>query len=348
MFRRVAYPLLAAAFVVDGIETLRNPETRVKSATTLVQRGQSVLPDRVAGALPTDPAQVVRATAAIRVGGGALLMIGRAPRLAALVLAATTIPVTLTEHDFWNEPDRERRVAQRTAFLRDAGLLGGLLIAASDTRGKPSLGWRARRAADRASQRAHELTHKAGDSGPNAVAQLAGGLADRAPAVWEAVRDHGGQLAETAREKGGHLAEVTLDTAREKGGELAEVARDKGEQLAEVVRDKGGQFADVARDKGGQLADVARDKGGQFADVARDKGGQFADVARDKGGQLADVARDKGEQFADVARDKGGQFADVARDKSGQFADVARHRGEHATKVARKRGSRWAARVRPE
>ncbi|GAB0104271.1 hypothetical protein JMUB6875_32450 [Nocardia sp. JMUB6875] len=305
MFRRVGYPLLATAFIVDGVETLTNPETRVKSANTLVQRGQRVLPDRVAGNLPSDPAQVVRATAAIRVGGGVLLALGKAPRLAALVLAATTVPVALIEHDFWNEPDRERRVAARTAFLRDAGLLGGLLIAASDTRGKPSLGWRARRAARRTRDHA-------------SATELAENLAAHAPAVWEAVRDKGGQLAETAREQGGHLAEV--------------------------ARDKGGQVAEVARDKGGQVAEVTREKGGQLAETARDKGGQFAETALDKGGQLAEIARDRGEQLAEVARDKGGHLAEAARHRGEYAAEVARER----RKVARRRAREYAARVQPD
>ncbi|WP_040808787.1 DoxX family protein [Nocardia concava] len=290
MFRRVGYPLLATAFIVDGVETLTNPETRVKSATTLVQQGQRVLPDRVAGNLPSDPAQVVRATAAIRVGGGVLLALGKAPRLASLVLAATTVPVALIEHDFWNEPDRERRTAVRTAFLRDAGLLGGLLIAASDTRGKPSLGWRARRAA-----------HRTRDHGKSSAAELAENVAAHAPEVWEALRDKGGQLAEVARDKGGQVAEVT----REKGG-----------QLAETARDKGGQFAETALDKGGHLAEVARDRGEQLAEVARDRGEQLAEVARDKGGHLAEAARHRGEHAADVARER----RKVARRRAREYA----------------------------
>ncbi|MEC3918999.1 DoxX family protein [Nocardia sp. CDC160] len=320
----MAYPLLASAFIADGVETLSNPETRVKSTATLVQRGQRVLPDQVAAKVPTDPEVVVRATAAIRIGGGVLLMLGKAPRLASIVLAATTVPVALTEHDFWNEPDRERRGALRTAFLRDASLLGGLLIAASDTRGKPSLGWRARRAARRVS-----------DHGKSPVAQLAEGVAEHAPAVWETVRDRGEQLAETAREQGGHLAEV----ARDKGGQVAEVARDRGEQFAEVARDKGGQLADVARDKGGQLAETAREKGGQLAELA--------EAARHRGEHAVDLARDRGEHWADRTQDNRAALADLTREKAyatRRKARAARKRGERVADATRD----IAARVRPD
>ncbi|WP_157386640.1 DoxX family membrane protein [Nocardia terrae] len=276
----MAYPLLATAFIADGIETLSNPETRVKSATTLVQRGERVLPESLAGKLPRDPERVVRITGAIRVGGGVLLMLGKAPRLASIVLAGTTIPVALTEHDFWNEPDRERRTAVRTAFLRDASLLGGLLIAASDTRGKPSLGWRARRAADRASRKVH-------DNGKGSVAQLTDSIADRAPEVWEAVRDNAEQLADTAREQGRHLADV----ARDKGGQVAEVARDKGGQVAEVTRETGGHLAESARHQGERAVEAVREHGAQWADRAPD-GEQLAAATRKRGKRIADKTRD--------------------------------------------------------
>jgi hypothetical protein len=36
-------------------------------------------------------------------------------------------------------------------------MLGGLLLAATDTEGRPSLGWRARKAAKRASKKAVEV-----------------------------------------------------------------------------------------------------------------------------------------------------------------------------------------------
>jgi hypothetical protein len=46
---------------------------------------------------------------------------------------------------------------QRTHFLKNLAILGGLIIAATDTEGAPSLGWRARRAAKRAAQRASDV-----------------------------------------------------------------------------------------------------------------------------------------------------------------------------------------------
>ena len=41
---------------------------------------------------------------------------------------------------------------ERRAFVTDVSLIGGLIIAAVDTEGKPSLGWRGRRAAHKVSE----------------------------------------------------------------------------------------------------------------------------------------------------------------------------------------------------
>ncbi len=53
---------------------------------------------------------------------------------------------------FWNQSDPQRKTDERRAFMTDLSLLGGLIIAAVDTEGKPSLGWRGRRAARKVSE----------------------------------------------------------------------------------------------------------------------------------------------------------------------------------------------------
>ena len=70
--------------------------------------------------------------------------------LAATVLAASLVPTTLAAHRFWEEEDPRARAAQRVHFQKNCAMLGGLILAAVDTGGRPSLGWRARRAARRA------------------------------------------------------------------------------------------------------------------------------------------------------------------------------------------------------
>lgn len=152
--RRIARPLLAAPFVWGGIETLQNPGPRVQRAEAVAPR----LAERLPLPLPSQTEQLVKLNAASQIVAGLLLAIGRLPRLAALVLAASIVPTTAAGHRFWELDDPAQRSQQQIHFLKNAGLLGGLLLAALDTEGRPSIGWRARRAAGNVRKKASDLT----------------------------------------------------------------------------------------------------------------------------------------------------------------------------------------------
>jgi uncharacterized membrane protein YphA (DoxX/SURF4 family) len=68
----------------------------------------------------------------VQVGGGALLAVGIFPRLAGLALAGSLVPTTFAGHPFWQIEDPTQRAQQRVHFLKNAAILGGLLIAAFD------------------------------------------------------------------------------------------------------------------------------------------------------------------------------------------------------------------------
>jgi putative oxidoreductase len=142
--RSLARPLLSAVFVSGGVDTLRNPEPRAQVAAPVVP----TIADTVG--LPADPNLLVRVNAAVQVGAGVLLAIGKLPRLAALALIGSTIPTTYAGHRFWEVDDKQERVQQQIHFLKNLGLIGGLIFAAVDTGGAPSVTWRARRRAGRA------------------------------------------------------------------------------------------------------------------------------------------------------------------------------------------------------
>jgi uncharacterized membrane protein YphA (DoxX/SURF4 family) len=141
LLRRVARPLLAAIFVSSGIEEFLNPDPKVQAAAPLLAKGQD--------ALSTDhyvePSTFVQADAAVKIGAGLLLAFGWVPRLAATALAVSHIPTTVAEHPF-RKTNSGERAGQQAHFLKNAGLLGGLMLAAADTQGKPSAAWRTRRA----------------------------------------------------------------------------------------------------------------------------------------------------------------------------------------------------------
>jgi uncharacterized membrane protein YphA (DoxX/SURF4 family) len=250
LIRRIARPMLSAVFISRGVDALRSPKPAADAARPTLE-GLSKLPDPVGTNVPSNAETVARVNAAVQIGGGLLLATGKLPRVASAALALTVVPGSLGGHTFWNETDPQRKANERRAFLTDVSLIGGLIIAAVDTEGKPSLGWRGRRAA-----------HKVSEA---VSAALPAGAAT------------GGALAESAlAEKVGH----GLQIGAERGRELAHVARERGADLAEVALERGAEWAEVARERAPELAETARERGAEYADVARERAGEFADTAR--------------------------------------------------------------------
>ncbi len=150
LVRRIARPLLATPFVYGGISTLRKPQDRVPGARPVVEKLTETADKQLPVELPKDVEQYVKLNAGVQVGAGALLALGRLPRLSALALAGSTVPTTLAGHRFWDEQDPKVQFEKIAHFVKNVGMLGGLLLAAVDTEGKPSVGYRARRAAKKA------------------------------------------------------------------------------------------------------------------------------------------------------------------------------------------------------
>ncbi len=64
---------------------------------------------------------------AVELGGGLLLLLGWKARWAALAIFLFLVPTTLLFHDFWASPP-EQLVAQRTNFLKNLAIMGGMLM----------------------------------------------------------------------------------------------------------------------------------------------------------------------------------------------------------------------------
>jgi putative oxidoreductase len=77
-------------------------------------------------------ARAERGDALVHVAAGGMLAAGILPRLAALTLAGSLVPTTFGGHRFWEIEDPMQRAQQRTHFLKNTAILGGLLIAALD------------------------------------------------------------------------------------------------------------------------------------------------------------------------------------------------------------------------
>lgn len=283
LIRRIARPMLSAAFIARGVDALRSPKPAADAARPALE-GLSKLPDPVGTNVPTNAETVARVNAAVQIGGGLLLASGKLPRIASAALALSVVPGSLGGHTFWSETDPQRKADERRAFLTDISLIGGLIIAAVDTEGKPSLGWRGRRAA-----------HKVSEA---VTAALPVGAAT-----------------------GGALADSQL---AEKVGHGLQIGAERGREFAHVARERGAVLADVARERGAELADVARERGPEWAEIARKRGAELADVARERGSEWADVARDRAPEFAETTRDRVTGLADTARDRATDLAGTAR------------------------
>ncbi|MGV0627548.1 DoxX family protein [Mycolicibacter minnesotensis] len=236
LVRRIARPLLAAAFIGQGVDSLRRPQ-HARQAAGPAFAGLQQLPDEITAKAPSDVDTFARANALVQIGGGVLLAGGRLPRTAAAVLACTVLPGSAGGHMFWAETDPQRKAQQRQAFLTDISLIGGLMVAAADTAGRPSLGWRARRAA--------RETYR------SATAALPAGSGDG--------------ILETVGEK----LNTGLLAGAEQGRELAELAGEKVGPLLEATGERAAAIAEVAADRGGELLQAARENATTLAGEAR-------------------------------------------------------------------------------
>lgn len=279
LIRRIARPLLSVAFIGQGVDALRNPKPAADAARPALDSMRQ-LPDPIGTNVPSDAETFARINAAVQVGGGLLLATGKLPRLASAALAFTVIPGSLVGHMFWNEADPQKKADDRRAFMTDLSLLGGLIIAAVDTEGKPSLGWRGRRAARKVSEAVTSALPVGAASG--------GALADSPIA-----------------EKLGH----GLQIGAERGREFAHVARERGVELAEVARERAPEFAEAARGRAAELAEVARERAPELAETARERAAGLAEVARERGPEFAEAARER----AEAARYRASDLADTAK-----------------------------------
>ena len=131
--------MLASVFVADGVDALRHPQehaARFRKAQGYLEKAG--LPP----AVTADAVMLTRITGAVSVISGLMLATGRRPRSAALTLAVINIPMTVLNNPVWEASGKEERKRYLSGLLRGLGLGGGLLLAAADLAGRPSMGWR--------------------------------------------------------------------------------------------------------------------------------------------------------------------------------------------------------------
>ncbi|MEP6607501.1 MAG: DoxX family protein [Burkholderiaceae bacterium] len=103
--------LLAAIFLVSGFEKISGFQGLIGAISS---KG-----------LPM-PQLFAVATIIVEVGGALLLVFGWKARWAAFLLAVFTVIITLLFHNFWAVPEAQKMM-QQINFLKNLGLIGGLL-----------------------------------------------------------------------------------------------------------------------------------------------------------------------------------------------------------------------------
>ncbi len=139
--------MLSAIFISSGVKILLNPDSKAEAAGRVTDRIGPLI-EKVDPRLPSDTRTLTQIKAGVDVLAGLLLATGHVTRPAAAALAVGLIPTTVAGHPFWSHP-KEERAAHQTQFLKNLGLLGGLLLAAADTEGRPGLKYRTTHAVDR-------------------------------------------------------------------------------------------------------------------------------------------------------------------------------------------------------
>ncbi|WP_213451104.1 DoxX family protein [Rhizomonospora bruguierae] len=158
--RTAARMLLSGIFVASGARSLADPDRVAASAKRVTDRvGPAVR--QIHPSLPADARGLVRLNGAAQLAGGVLLASGRLTRPAAALLAGSIVPTTIAGHAFWEYDDKAQRSQQQTQFLKNLAVLGGLMLAAVDTEGRPGVRWRTAHAMERTSKSARRAAHTA-------------------------------------------------------------------------------------------------------------------------------------------------------------------------------------------
>lgn len=242
--RRIARPLLASIFVVGGLDAVRHPAGKAKKAEVV-----SEPLSKKSELVPSDPETLVRINGGIQIGAGLLLATGAFRRLAALTLIGSIIPTTYAGHRFWEETDQATRAEQKIHFLKNLGLLGGLILVTFDREGEASLG----RGAKRRARHAEAALSTRGAGGVTARPQSETASIRTSQASRRAIR----QASTVGRRAKREVRAVAADSSqkiadgsaglRQIHGAVKDAVRESSEVAVQAVQQATSVVADAAR-----------------------------------------------------------------------------------------------------
>jgi len=275
--RAIGRTMLSSYFVLSGIRAVRNPGQFVPDAEPLAERlvptAKRLAPEQVSGLIPEDPATLVRVNGALQVVGGVALASGKGRRLGAGLLALSLIPATLARHPFWTRSDPDEKIADRQQFVKNVGLLGGVIIASRDTEGRPGLAWRANEGREHAAKRTKKAKKDAKKALKHGRDEVAGAALTSGIALVSEVVEEGRKARKQATKRAKEAAELAQKEAkqtRKQAKKSAKKSVDRVQRKADTVQKKAHDVADDAAKNVRKMADDARSQLGEHIELGQD------------------------------------------------------------------------------
>lgn len=274
LMRAAARTMLASYFIASGVKAVRKPEPLVPLAEPLAEKVVPLVkkyaPDQVSGYIPEDALTLVRVNGITQIVGGLALASGKGRRPGAWLLAGSLIPSTIAKYPFWSESDPEQKALARAHFSKNVSLLGGVLLAAGDTEGKPSIAWRAqkggqhlardsRKAAKQLGKRASALapSHSVGDNVSDLAGTALAGGAALVATVAKSTRKTRKQAAAAAK-RAQKVAAEQAAKAKAVAAEQAEEARKAAVKAAKQAKKDAPKQLAAAKKTAAEQAKAAR------------------------------------------------------------------------------------------
>lgn len=321
MFRKIARPMLASVYVADGVDTLINTEAHISGTEAALGRIRKVVPMQYRAFVPRDPELVARGIGGMKVAAGSSLALGKFQRVSAAVLAVTAIPSLVGRYAFWSADSSEDKASQRTGFLSQVGLLGGLLITVSDTQGKPDLVWRSRHAAKVANKKVHQALPGKSDT----------------EKILAAAGDKVGDFSDSAKSfaaVGAAKASSVVESGQERAHDFWD---DKGRDAVGSAADKAAAYVSHAQDSAGEYFSAAQD---YIKDNKDDWLGAFASNAKamkHRAVAAAQLAQESADHAASLAADKAAPYRKKAAKAAKRSAKNAARAKAKALKALEKK-----------
>ncbi|MEH0146689.1 DoxX family membrane protein [Corynebacterium sp. Q4381] len=236
MIRKIARPMLASVFIIDGVQTVLNPASAKESADSVLKQLRAATPRQYRAFLPKDPETAAQIAGGVKAGAASLFALGKAPRTAAALLTATSAASLVGRNAFWETSDADEKARRKAGALTDLALTGGVLLASVDTAGKPDMKWRAQNAAKVARKNVQQALPTQSEA-EKALNKAGNWFSDATDQVGDYIDDNKGDWKKAAH-KAGDAAQDLFGDARKQTSKFLSNAGDWLDDATGEVEDK--------------------------------------------------------------------------------------------------------------